>query len=629
MSQPVAVRPLPARPDLESERKHAKKLLREVHRGDADAVTRIRAQNRGLATTAPEEMKLADAQLAIAREYGFRSWPLLVRYFEAFDRHQRSHVRRARHSKGFYEGWPETLLAEHRDKRGWTALQIGAFVPRFYGASVEEIFASEITLEEARLVVAREYGFANWSDVLTAAASDEGDAWTGQETPLRKMSNAVRAGDLPALQSLVASHPDLLKRGNGPMTHLGYSVVHKHIESPSPTTRAMMEWVESVGISIQETLNHRFMSPLSRRLAATEAQRLIDEGGDPNWIAPNGYSILEHAIYRWWSGPAVDVILKHTKPRDRFWVAAGIGDVGMLRRHFDRSGKLTAAAREDRPDMLAIVGHGTAPMPGADDPLILWDAALAAALNGRAETLDFLLEHGFPIDYHFGMTLLNFAIGNALVPMVELLLSRGASLDVRGWRPNMTGREMATEYHGNRPDDAEGRRIIELCGFNPDDVYREADATRPAPEPAKHLVEIHSFARQDAIARDQKEVQPENFFVAVLREGSSMMLQPLAQGGADVARLRATYEDRIAAPLKAPVEPLPNSQALNDIYHAAAADSVSSRSSTVMAFQAMASLLATEAGAVQDAIRAAGGDVTKVRAVYERYGRPVNPQPRP
>ena len=73
----TVVRPLPALPSLEFERKQAKQLLREVRSGDPDALTRIRAQNRGLASAPPAEVRLADAQLAIAREYGFRSWPLL------------------------------------------------------------------------------------------------------------------------------------------------------------------------------------------------------------------------------------------------------------------------------------------------------------------------------------------------------------------------------------------------------------------------------------------------------------------------------------------------------------------------------------------------------------------------
>src|SRR5215204_838980 len=120
MSNP-APRALPARPDLEYERKQAKYLLRDAKRGVPDALARLRAQNRSLASAKPDEIKLADAQLAIAREYGFRSWPLLVRYFETFARHEKSEIYRNDLGEGPKDWWVKTILAEHRDRRAWTA----------------------------------------------------------------------------------------------------------------------------------------------------------------------------------------------------------------------------------------------------------------------------------------------------------------------------------------------------------------------------------------------------------------------------------------------------------------------------------------------------------------------------
>ncbi len=69
---------LPARPDLEQERKLARELLRAFRAGDAGALTRVRAQ-------LPDKPKitLADAQYVLAREHGCRSWAELRRYIEA------------------------------------------------------------------------------------------------------------------------------------------------------------------------------------------------------------------------------------------------------------------------------------------------------------------------------------------------------------------------------------------------------------------------------------------------------------------------------------------------------------------------------------------------------------------
>jgi ankyrin repeat protein len=76
MSSP-ADRSLPDRPSLEHLRKLAKDLLRDARGGDASARARLTA-------AAPDaaQATLARAQLALAREYGFPSWPALVRHVE-------------------------------------------------------------------------------------------------------------------------------------------------------------------------------------------------------------------------------------------------------------------------------------------------------------------------------------------------------------------------------------------------------------------------------------------------------------------------------------------------------------------------------------------------------------------
>jgi hypothetical protein len=65
---------LPARPSLESLRKQAKKLARGIVVGDADAIARARAQ----LPQAELPLSQRDAQLVLAREYGFPGWQDLV-----------------------------------------------------------------------------------------------------------------------------------------------------------------------------------------------------------------------------------------------------------------------------------------------------------------------------------------------------------------------------------------------------------------------------------------------------------------------------------------------------------------------------------------------------------------------
>src|SRR5439155_15291694 len=66
----TASRSLPARPSLESLRKQAKKLARDIAAGHADAMTRARAQLPNVDLPLTQR----NAQLVIAREYGFAGW---------------------------------------------------------------------------------------------------------------------------------------------------------------------------------------------------------------------------------------------------------------------------------------------------------------------------------------------------------------------------------------------------------------------------------------------------------------------------------------------------------------------------------------------------------------------------
>jgi len=69
------VQPLPANPDLEKQRKLAKALARDFWRGEAEAVARVAALHPKL--PAADKFSLSDAQLVIARGYGFASWAKL------------------------------------------------------------------------------------------------------------------------------------------------------------------------------------------------------------------------------------------------------------------------------------------------------------------------------------------------------------------------------------------------------------------------------------------------------------------------------------------------------------------------------------------------------------------------
>src|SRR5262249_3579565 len=65
----------PVRPSLDSLRKQAKKLARDITAGDANAIARARAQ----LPEARLPLSQRDAQLVLAREYGFPGWKDLLK----------------------------------------------------------------------------------------------------------------------------------------------------------------------------------------------------------------------------------------------------------------------------------------------------------------------------------------------------------------------------------------------------------------------------------------------------------------------------------------------------------------------------------------------------------------------
>ncbi|GIJ73113.1 ankyrin repeat domain-containing protein [Virgisporangium ochraceum] len=75
---------LPDHPDIDSFRRQARALQRDARASEPDAIARV---VRHMKDAAPDGLKLTAAQFVVAREYGFASWPRLVRYLETVAEH--------------------------------------------------------------------------------------------------------------------------------------------------------------------------------------------------------------------------------------------------------------------------------------------------------------------------------------------------------------------------------------------------------------------------------------------------------------------------------------------------------------------------------------------------------------
>jgi ankyrin repeat protein len=82
---------LPARPNLEQYKKQAKDLVKAYKSGESDAIQRIQKSHPHSGKLLDSvflkaKFALADAQIIIAREHGFESWPKFAKHIEILER---------------------------------------------------------------------------------------------------------------------------------------------------------------------------------------------------------------------------------------------------------------------------------------------------------------------------------------------------------------------------------------------------------------------------------------------------------------------------------------------------------------------------------------------------------------
>jgi len=97
----VPVRRLPQNPSLEHLRKQAKAVQHGARAGDAASLALVHEHHPRLeplasAGTPLPQFALTDAQLVVARLYGFPSWPRLRRHLEIVAQYSRSPHRPAK-----------------------------------------------------------------------------------------------------------------------------------------------------------------------------------------------------------------------------------------------------------------------------------------------------------------------------------------------------------------------------------------------------------------------------------------------------------------------------------------------------------------------------------------------------
>jgi ankyrin repeat protein len=411
---------LPDRLDLGWYRKEAKALLRAFGAGESDAVARV---DEALGERARERFRLADAQWVIAQEHGFRTWAEFARWVQT--REPAAPVGRIGPAPvARYEERARMLARAAAGGEDDAVRRVRASVPR-----LADFAGGGLPLRDAKLVVAREYGFPTWRELVVhverAVREHE-----GRSEPAAAALAAIRRGDVGALRVLLDEHPELtghVQEGASSTLLEAIAqpdVVGDRLETELGVDRGVVELLIERGSALDVPLN------LAACFNRSElAQMLLDAGADPTATEIWGLTPLQTAVYHG-SAEAADLLAAVALVPDAFYVAAATGRLDALARWFD-GGALRPEAFANRPNLADV---GWPPLaPPRDEPQEVLDEAFAlAAYSGRLEAAAWLLDRGASVDGRaHGLTALHWAIVRGRLDTVRWLLDRGADPTVR------------------------------------------------------------------------------------------------------------------------------------------------------------------------------------------------------
>jgi hypothetical protein len=306
--------------------------------------------------------------------------------------------------KAFKAGDPEAL-----DYIRWNH-------PRFRGLTDAQIQKRKFALADAQLVIARRHAFESWPQLLRhieALLKKEPGVMRFEEA-----ADAIIAGDIPKLRAMLREHPGLVRERSTRAQHA-----------------PLLHYVAANGVE-----NYRQVTPAN---IVKVAQLLLDAGADVNATSDaygggsTALGLVATSAHPRRAGlqiPLIDLFLKHGAKidgADKGWstVMAALANycpeaaVALVERGATVD-NVVAAAGVGRFDLVKRFAEEATEEQ-------LEKALIMAASFGTYDILEYLLDRGVDVAASDGMTALHQAAGRGNLPMVELLLRRGAPLETK------------------------------------------------------------------------------------------------------------------------------------------------------------------------------------------------------
>jgi len=445
-------RSLPDRPDLRQYKKQAKELLKKILAADTDSVRRLH-EHHPHGAERQSNVALADAQLILAREHGFDSWPKFVHEIQS---RLREHAPAAiwQAAERAIEGGDVTTLEKLLRDHG-TMLRRQGPVTSWWGG-----LAPDYSAADARTMIVNNHDFESWEQFESCAEA--------RKTPgslVAQFEDAVEAiihGEVTTLKRMLAERPELIRTRSTRKHHstlLHYvgangvegfrqrtpknavQVAEVLLEAGAEVDAVADMYGGSKTVGLVATSIHPKNAGVQDELIGVfiahgaHIDRLGGEGSTPliNGCLANGRPGAAEYLAR--RGAVIDLE-----------GAAGIGRLDLVRGFVADDGSLINGATHEQ----------------------MRDGFSWACEYGRTDVVEFLLERGMDVAARLRphtQTGLHWAAYGAHVETVKALLRHRPPLDVRDESFDGTPLEWALYAWGTTPNRAERNECYEVVAL--------------------------------------------------------------------------------------------------------------------------------------------------------------------